>query len=221
MNDYRPYVVKQGDYLTKLAHRHGFDAESVWAHPKNAELRAARRTPEVLAPGDVLYMPNAPREGLPFKPGVKNRYKARVPKVEVTLCFKDGSAPLADEPYEVRGLTAAHGDEDAPAALGRTDAEGRVTLHVPLTVREVTVTFPHRNVVYPVRIGDMDPETEMSGVQKRLQNLGFLSPDPDPEVDLGELIRGAIAAFKKSHGLGESGELDAATRDALLNAHGI
>ena len=34
----KPYVVKQGDYLNKLAHRLCFDAEKVWNDPANAEL---------------------------------------------------------------------------------------------------------------------------------------------------------------------------------------
>jgi hypothetical protein len=32
--DMQPYVVRQGDYLVKLAWVHGFDAEEVWADEK-------------------------------------------------------------------------------------------------------------------------------------------------------------------------------------------
>ena len=67
----------------------------------------------------------------------------------------------------------------------------------------------------------MDPETEMSGVKKRLQNLGYLRPDPDPEVDEGDLLRGAISAFQEASGLPKTGELDAATREAITGKHGV
>jgi hypothetical protein len=34
-----PYVVRPGDYLLKLAHRHGFDVDTVWNDPGNDDLR--------------------------------------------------------------------------------------------------------------------------------------------------------------------------------------
>jgi hypothetical protein len=105
----RPYVVKQGDYLTKLAHTFGFDAEEVWNDPKNAELKQRRADMDVLAPGDVVYLPEASKEGLPLTPGTSNRYTAKVPKIEVTLAFQDGDAPLANEPCEVLGLGGVEG----------------------------------------------------------------------------------------------------------------
>lgn len=214
----RPYVVKQGDHLRKLAHRHGFDAAEVWEHPKNAELRALRRSFDVLAPGDILFLPTEPRPGFPFTPREKNLYTAKAPVIEVTLVFKDGERPLAQEPYEIHGLGGAQGEV---ASHAETDAEGRATLRVPVTAREVSVFFPRANVMYPVRIGDMDPETEMSGVKKRLQNLGYLRADVGPELDEGELVRGAIYAFQAAHGIPCSGKLDATTREALVTAHGL
>ena len=56
----RPYVVRQGDYLTGLADRHGFDPKQVWEDQRNAELRAERPSPEVLAPGDIVFLPEHP-----------------------------------------------------------------------------------------------------------------------------------------------------------------
>ena len=36
----RPYVIRQGDYMTQLAHRLGFDETEVWNHDKNSALKA-------------------------------------------------------------------------------------------------------------------------------------------------------------------------------------
>jgi hypothetical protein len=52
-----PYVIKQGDYLAKIAHRFGFDAIAVWNDETNATLRTVRPNPNILYPGDVLYVP--------------------------------------------------------------------------------------------------------------------------------------------------------------------
>ena len=38
----RPYVIRQGDYITKLAHQRGFDADAIWNDPKNQSLRERR-----------------------------------------------------------------------------------------------------------------------------------------------------------------------------------
>jgi hypothetical protein len=35
----QPYVIKQGDHLALLAYKFGFDADTVWNDPKNAQLR--------------------------------------------------------------------------------------------------------------------------------------------------------------------------------------
>ena len=54
------YVVKYGDYLTKIASEHGTTWQAIWNHPANAELRAKRGSPDILYPGDVLQIPDQP-----------------------------------------------------------------------------------------------------------------------------------------------------------------
>lgn len=61
-----PYVVRQGDYLLKLAQRYGFDAEEVWSHPRNEDLRKLRKDHHILAPGDIVYLPVKANEWLPI-----------------------------------------------------------------------------------------------------------------------------------------------------------
>ena len=54
----KPYVIKQGDYLTRIAHRLGFVANEVWNDPKNAELKALRSDPDTLKSGDIVFVPS-------------------------------------------------------------------------------------------------------------------------------------------------------------------
>ena len=52
------YTVRQGDVLTEIARRAGFNDETViWNHPSNEPLRRAGRGPALLAPGDQLFVP--------------------------------------------------------------------------------------------------------------------------------------------------------------------
>ena len=53
------YTVVQGDYVSRIAAQQGFAGYSkIWNHPNNAELKNLRQNPEVLYPGDVLFIPD-------------------------------------------------------------------------------------------------------------------------------------------------------------------
>lgn len=211
----RPYVVRQGDYLTKLAFIHGFDAEEVWNDAKNDEIRGRRGDHHVLAPGDIIYIPVKAKQGLPIVKGSANRYRAKVPKVEVVLVFMDGDRPLASEQCEVRGL----GEIDSAKPF-TTDDDGKLTLDIPVTTREVSVIFPKgEGMAFQFHIGDMDPVSEPSGVKKRLCNLGHLPGYFDDTEEDSELLKKAITDFQSRWGLQASGEVDEATREELLKRH--
>ena len=216
--DYRPYIVRQGDHLARLAFIHGFEADEVWNHERNGELREMGRTPELLAPGDVLYLPVKPKEGLSFSANTSNRYQARVPQIKVSMVFKDADRILADEPYEIHGL-GTDGSSGQPETR-KTDAAGKIDLELPVTTREVTIVFPGPNVAYEVRVGDMDPLAELSGIQKRLENLGYLPRERESAAE-GAYVQSAIAAFQKRHGLSPTGTLDEATTKLLKDEHGL
>lgn len=212
----RAYVIRQGDYLEKLAHRMGFDAETVWDDPANAEMKR-RRDPNLLYPGEVLYVPEATRDPVPITSRAVNDYVAVVPKTTVRLVFEDADGPLAHEPYVVEGV--------GPFAEQTTDGDGAVVLSLAVHVRECRVVFPRRGIAYPVKVGDMDPIDEDIGVRKRLRNLGYgAGMDEDEGVGLSDESRAAcdqmaILAFQKQRGLEVTGALDEATRAALEGGH--
>lgn len=236
MNNYVAYVVQQGDYLTKLAFRHGFNLDEVWNHPKNAEVKAAcDDNHNILAPGDILYIPVREERRLPLKAGTSNTYVATVPKVAVSLVLRSGDQALAGEPFTIEGLRTP--------MTGQTSADGSLKFEAPVDVREVQLTLPQRNTVHSVFIGDMDPVSKSSGVFKRLAHLGHLVWRPELEVDSNDLLEAegpldlvarlraaggsdrtalerGVAAFQSAQGLGVNGDLDEATLEALTVAHG-
>lgn len=212
------YVVKSGDYLAKIAHARGFDADQVWDDPKNADLKALRKDPNILHPGDVLYIPEPKPPDLPISGGSSNEYSATIPMVKVTIQFKDEGGLHANEKFVVDG--------GAVPAEGTSDGDGTVTFEVPVHVGSVRVDFPAHQLAYEVRVGGLDPVEESSGVASRLAHLGYGLDAAHEELreklfgkDEGRLAR-AIADFQRDHGLPETGLLDDATRAALKEAHG-
>ncbi|MFO0588081.1 MAG: peptidoglycan-binding domain-containing protein [Polyangiaceae bacterium] len=205
-----PHVVAQGEHLTKLAFARGASVEEVWNHPKNEAIRALRKDPHVLAPGDVVYLPSGPVESLAITKGATNKYRATVPRVDVHLVLHDeGGGPLANEPYEIEGL----GDD----AQRTTGGDGAVSFQAPVHLREVTLFFPKKHLRVAVQVGDLDPIEERSGVAGRLRNLGFLRAGSAPS---DEEIRAAVRAFQRRSALPETGTLDPDTTETLKRAHG-
>jgi Putative peptidoglycan binding domain len=242
----KPYVIRDGDHLQRLATSMGFDADSVWADPKNADLCEARGSMHILCPGDVLYVPKEERKWQNVATGSVNRFVANVPKIEIALAFTSEGEPLACEPCSIRELPEL-GDLT-------TDAQGTLRFDAPVTLHAVTIDFPGVGVFQVLRIGNLNPISVDSGAQQRLNNLGFDSEgpsdspdasdgdgpsaggdgpddedasddDPDdnddndddaPDPALSEAIRG----FQRARGLDVTGLLDDETRQQLEKLYG-
>jgi hypothetical protein len=206
----RTHVVRAGEYLAKIAHNAGLDPEAIWNHPKNAELRARRPDRNILSEGDVLFLSVEDPAPLSLQIGGANRYAATVPEVETHIRFGNAKEPYANEPYVVEGL-----DERVE---GTTDAEGGLTITAPVTIRVVNVRLPTRGLKFSVRLGDMDPISEVSGVQLRLSSLGYLKAPSSGTLD--EATTEALRSFQAKAGIERTGTMDPATLEALKAAYG-
>jgi murein L,D-transpeptidase YcbB/YkuD len=210
----RAHIVRDGEYLTQIAARLGQDPEALWNHPKNAELKAKRQHMDVLNTGDIVFVPDEPpRPGLPLRKGTTNRYVAKVPKVTMSIVARDGGVPLKDEPFVINGAGAP--------IEGTTDGSGKLTFKISIHVREAEILLPKKGLSFPLHIGDMDPISEASGVQKRLENLGLYTPPSGADAGAADArLKAAVADFQKAQGLTPTGELDDATRKRLAEVHG-
>lgn len=207
------YVIRQGDYLSRVAPRLGLSALGVWNHPDNAALRERRGSMDCLQPGDVVHLPDAPVEGESLRVGQTNRFRGHPPTVEVRLVLRDASgSPLPSVAYRARAGAETE---------GQSDAQGRIVLSVPIYTDSVTLEldgYPSRTI----RVGHMDPADEATGVAKRLANLGYFPAGGsiDDEEERAFRLRCAIEDFQRAQGLAVTGEADEATRDRLVDSHG-
>jgi hypothetical protein len=213
----KPYVIKQGDYLIKLAHILSFDADEVWNSGRNAELRKKRPNHNVLVPGDVLFIPDVeePKKN-GFSAKSSNEYVAFVPRTKVKVAMNMAGKPMKDEKYVVRGI----GEDEKERT---TDGQGNIQFECSVHVRDVEVHFPERKLTRTVAVGGLDPVEEPSGLKMRLKHLGFYTAQPaaasrEPRDE--NRIEAALNAFQAANGLPPTGKLDDATKAALLTAHG-
>jgi hypothetical protein len=218
MGKMKPYVVQQGDYLAKLAARYSFDATEVWDDPANKDLRDNGRTPELLCPGDVLFVPAEPPPHLPLVVGGANRFSAKAQaSVTVSVVFHRDGAPIAGEAFRAKGV----GYEQE----GKSDGDGLVKLDVTTLDELIEVSFERLGLRYSVRVGHLDPANEPSGQHQRLANLGYLPPscafdDNTDTLFTPEFLRkAALFDFQRAQGLTATAEVDDATVAALERAH--
>jgi hypothetical protein len=185
----QPYVIKQGDYLALLAYKFGFDADAIWNDPANKPLQDTGRTPEMLCPADILYIPDpVDNDAHPVAVGQTNAFQSDPPKVTVSIQFKDPS--LASQSFTVPELP-----ELATQTVG---ADGTVSLEVPVTLAAVTFTFSESGDTLVCGIGYLDPVRTFTGVVQRLQNLGFLTPEREYQLDGIEEVRARLRDLRAS-----------------------
>jgi hypothetical protein len=186
----RPYIVRQGDYLTKIAHRFGLEAAAVWSHSANADLRARRADPEQLYPGDVLQLPETSSSSLSVAAGGAVHARAHLPSVEIKLALRgrDG-APSANIGFELRGVSADL--ETGRSYVVRVGNMDPVNEAGGVLKRLVHLGYlPFADVA---RLDTTDGRDELTC---------------------------AVRRFQGDAGLETSGEIDDVTRSALVDRHG-
>jgi Putative peptidoglycan binding domain len=216
----RPYVVKQGDHLRRLAFQNGFDADACWADPDNAALKKLRVTYNLLLPGDVVQIPDGTPKWTSLNTGATNTFTANGAKTcTIKHTFVVGGGPLANAKYRLVGST----DDDTPKT---TDGDGTATFDVPVSAEAVQVIF-ERGGTYLLNVGHLDPLATPSGLEQRLAQLGYLDStgDVDPEdegawADHAAIVAAAVSAFQGDNDLPVSGTPDDATTQKLAQMYG-
>jgi N-acetylmuramoyl-L-alanine amidase len=205
------HIVRPGDCMTSIGAHYARDPDRLWNASENADLRALRDDPNVLFPGDIVVIPDASSTAPSVSQGQSNRYRARVPLCRLAVELR---APTGDG---LSGIQYRLSVDGRPTKEGVTGSDGLVEAQVPATAVEADLEVWHGTphaFHWTLAVGHLDPVSEESGVAGRLENLGYHA-HVDPDDPAGALRR-AVSAFQRDHGLGETGVIDDATRDALV-----
>jgi len=198
------YTISQGDCLSNVADAHGFDWKSLWNHPENAALRQKRKDPNVLFPGDLLFIPELGTKTV--DKAVEQRHPFVLKNSPVTLKVRllDGDQPQAGVPYSL--------EVDGMLTSGKTDGNGFLTKVIPAGAQngKIEAGAGATRDVFQFQFGTVDPIEEESGLRGRLSNLGYDTTD----------LKAAIRAFQEKCSLAVTGAMDADTRASLLEKFG-
>jgi len=202
------HVVRSGEGVSLLAFLRGTTVEEVWNHPKNAELKSTRDNPDVLEPGDLIWLPRLPdNKGKTLTPGAQNAFQADVPEESIVILLRDHEdAPLEGFAYRVLDIDGRLNDQSGTSGGG-----GKITIIVPVLARMVRILLSELDIVMPFAVGGLAPLTTTTGALSRLKNLGYYSAAPSRSTEAEKLRRGvAITQFQRDYGFRETGSVDEA-----------
>ena len=219
----RPYIVRQGDYLTALAFRFGTTVKTILDDPKNKDLKE-RRHPEILNPLDIVYLPEPTESPLSITAQTENLFQADVPTVLVKVRLANADeTPVASQVVETFPLLTEE--------VLKTDGDGNLALEVPVTVKTVRLEIPEVNLCFALHIGHLDPHDESAGARARLRQLGYLGQEeehftmrPWLDIDATEVaeraLQNGIAAFLRARGEQPRDDLSPEVCQAIKDEYG-
>lgn len=213
------HTVVQGEHLSSIAHQYGFaNYRTIWDDPQNAALKEKRRNPNVLLPGDQLFIPSREAKLVTAATGREHRFVVRRSKLMLRLTLEDLLLkPIAGAQCE---LTV----EGVKFPLV-SDAKGRIQQEIPVSARKGVLVIKDaanriNDQVLSISIGELDPVEHPSGQKARLNNLGYFAGTPDQDDEL--LFQSAVEEFQCDH-MGPAavdGKCGPKTQAQLLKVHG-
>lgn len=199
------YTVRQGDCCAHLGYKFGIPWKKIWNHANNAALKQKRKTPDVLFPGDAIFIPEKTLKEEQCGTEQLHKFKKKIEKVWLRLRLLEEDKPCRNLKY-----TLKIGGKEIE---GTTDGNGKLEHKISPALREAWVIT--ETEVHHLKLGGLDPTEEKSGVEQRLTNLGFLGKQKSAAI-----VEASVKEFKDKNGLEKTGEVNTATRSKLLEKHG-
>jgi len=184
------HTVARGDCLSMLGREHRIPWKKIWEHPDNEPLRKKRGNPNILHPGDKVFIPT--REERIESCATEKKHRFRAPG---STWLRIAVLDIDHEP--VSGVAFTYVFDGVKRPSGKTDAEGIAESILPDGVRDVVLKLPWGEL--PIEVAHLAPAHTVRGIQQRLRNLGI---DPGPIDGLyGPLTARGISEFQALEGL--------------------
>ncbi len=205
-----PIIVAQpGDSIPSIAADNGFFWETIWNQPENASLKSLRKSPNQLLPGDEVFVPELREKTETRGTDARHAFKRKGVPAKFRLQIKRLDKPRANLDYVL--------EIDGKQIKGKTDSQGILEQFIAPNARGGNILLDSGKTVIPIRLGHLNPVEDLSGIQQRLNNLGFQCGPEDGQMS--DQTRSALLLFQKRYELEATGEPDAATRSKLQELH--
>src|SRR5262245_657447 len=87
------YRVQRGDCISSIAHAFNLSWETVWNHPNNADLKKARKDPNILKEGDIVHVPDLEQKQCEVATGAVHRFKVKKMTAQLKLRIVEEPPP--------------------------------------------------------------------------------------------------------------------------------
>ncbi len=182
------HEVEEGDSVISLSEEYGLFANTIWNDPDNAELKKKRKDMNILMPGDVVAIRDKRLKEVDKPTTKKHVFRRKGIPALYRLQLFDIEKPRANQKYRLV--------VDGQPYEGWTDDHGVLEEYIPATSKEGELIIGKDNFRLLIKFGYLDPINETTGVQKRLNNLGYDCGEPDG--DLNDATKAALKAFQMS-----------------------
>jgi hypothetical protein len=210
------YTIQQGDHISSVAADYGLPRNRIWNDPANSELKSRRDNPNVLLPGDQVFIPdlNPPDYSRPTDATHKFVINREPLEVRMVLCDQY-EKPIANAKCDLRMRGAL--------VKVTTDSQGKFQQKLTPDIKEIQLTIhgdqtPYAEIALPIKIGFMDPVDALTGQQARLNNLGYAAGTVGGTDKA--TFESAVEEFQCDSGLTIDGICGPQTQAKLKQVHG-
>lgn len=211
------HKVEQGECLSSIAQKYRFtDYHDIYDHPRNALLKRQRPNPNILYPGDTLYIPDKQQKQAARVTDQCHDFQISRPTCLLRLRLQDEE----EKPYGGKRYVLKIDDQ---TYSGCTSAQGWIEQRVPVCAVRARLTIcldeddEESILSSELALGYLDPVDQITGVQARLNNLGYSCGTVDGIA--GHKTEQALKRFQRKVGLEPTGKIDPQTCTRLRQWH--
>jgi hypothetical protein len=171
----KTYYVQAGDFMEKIADQNGFrDYHTIYDHANNSAFKARRPNPHILYPLDEVFIPDIDPGNEPAVTDKKHTLVLKPYTVTLKVKIRRNDKPFAYHKYTLKVSSLADPAKQT-TFTGETGADGLlIQKAIPVRMALGVLTFPGPpSYTRRLNLGFLHPVTLISGVQMRLNNLGF------------------------------------------------
>jgi hypothetical protein len=174
-----------------IAKNAGFpDYKVIYEHKENAAFKRLRPNPDILMPGDQVFIPDKDTRGTTANTDKAHRYVLKAQKIMLIVTIRRYGKPFTHQKFV---LEIGH-----KKIRGHTGADGLINTEIPIGAPQGTLTFPGPPLYKrEISLGFLNPITTVSGRQMRLNNLGFFCGPANGVETVA--YKAALAAFQKKY----------------------